>query len=133
MDIQALRETAHLSVSGINDYLDCGLLYKLSRLDKLQPESYSDSLVLGQAVHKALAFFYRERQAGGASPRSSSRTASAIIGRAWPTAGATSSTRPVRAIIPTSMRVRACSKLSWSSFPRRKAKSWPWRSLSSLR
>ena len=64
MDINDLRETAHLSASGIRDYLDCGLLYKFSRIDKLQPESYPDSLVLGQAVHRVLADFYQKLQAG---------------------------------------------------------------------
>jgi putative RecB family exonuclease len=64
MDIDDLRETAHLSASGIRDYLDCGLLYKFSRIDKLRPESYPDSLVLGQAVHRVLADFYLNLQAG---------------------------------------------------------------------
>jgi putative RecB family exonuclease len=64
MDINDLRETAHLSASGIRDYLDCGLVYKLSRIDKLQPESYPDSLVLGQAVHRVLAGFYQELKSG---------------------------------------------------------------------
>ena len=64
MDINDLREAAHLSASGIRDYLDCGLLYKFSRIDKLQPESYPDSLVLGQAVHRVLADFYQKLQAG---------------------------------------------------------------------
>ena len=43
MEISELRDQAHLSASGINDYLECGLLYKFSRIDKRQPESYSDS------------------------------------------------------------------------------------------
>lgn len=64
MEISDLREQAHLSASGINDYLDCGLLYKFSRIDRRQPESISDSLVLGKAIHGVLADFYRELKAG---------------------------------------------------------------------
>jgi len=64
MDISDLREKAHLSASGISDYLDCGLLYKFSRIDRRRPESYPDALVLGQAVHRVLAGFYQELKGG---------------------------------------------------------------------
>jgi putative RecB family exonuclease len=64
MEINQLREHPHLSVSGISDYLECGLLYKFSRVEKRQPESYSDSLVLGQAIHRTLANFYLKLQSG---------------------------------------------------------------------
>jgi putative RecB family exonuclease len=64
MEISDLREQPHLSASGVRDYLDCGLLYKFSRIDRRQPESISDSLVLGRAIHAVLADFYRELQAG---------------------------------------------------------------------
>jgi putative RecB family exonuclease len=64
MEIQELRERPHLSASGISDYLECGLLYKFSRVDRRQPETFSDSLVLGQAVHRTLADFYKKLQAG---------------------------------------------------------------------
>jgi putative RecB family exonuclease len=64
MEIHELRDRPHLSASGINDYLECGLLYKFSRIDKRQPESYSDGLVLGQAIHRVLADFYKKLQTG---------------------------------------------------------------------
>ena len=64
MKITELRDQPHLSASGINDYLECGLLYKLSRVDRLRPESYPDSLVLGQAIHRVLADFYLKLQSG---------------------------------------------------------------------
>jgi putative RecB family exonuclease len=64
MEITELRKQAHLSASGIADYLECGLLYKFARIDKCRPESLSDSLVLGQAVHRVLAYFYQELQSG---------------------------------------------------------------------
>jgi putative RecB family exonuclease len=64
MKISELRHQPHLSASGINDYLECGLLYKFSRIDKRQPESHSDSLILGRAIHRVLADFYHYLQAG---------------------------------------------------------------------
>lgn len=64
MDINELRQQPHLSASGLNDYLECGLLYKFSRIDRLEPESISDSLVLGKAIHAVLAIFYRELKGG---------------------------------------------------------------------
>jgi putative RecB family exonuclease len=64
MEINKLRQQPHLSASGLNDYLECGLLYKFARIDKRRPETISDSLVLGQAVHAVLAEFYQALQAG---------------------------------------------------------------------
>jgi putative RecB family exonuclease len=64
MKITELRDQPHLSASGINDYLECGLLYKFSRIEKRQPESYSDSLMLGKAIHRVLADFYLKLRAG---------------------------------------------------------------------
>jgi putative RecB family exonuclease len=64
MEISELRQQPHLSASGLNDYLECGLLYKFARIDKRRPETISDSLVLGQAVHAVLAEFYQALQAG---------------------------------------------------------------------
>ena len=64
MEINEFKNQAHLSASGINDYLECGLLYKFSRIEKRQPEIYSDSLVLGKAIHRVLADFYLKLRAG---------------------------------------------------------------------
>ena len=58
MDINSLRVKPHLSASAINDYCECGLLYKFSRIDKLKPESKSADLVFGSTVHSVLAEFY---------------------------------------------------------------------------
>ena len=54
MDMSELRKEPHLSASSINDYIDCGLLYKLGRIDKLPPEFRSSDLELGSCVHRAL-------------------------------------------------------------------------------
>lgn len=64
MDIDELRKDAHLSASSISAYIECGLLYKLSRLDKLEPESTSDALELGSTIHQALADFNQLRMQG---------------------------------------------------------------------
>jgi putative RecB family exonuclease len=64
MDIHKLRSQPHLSASAINDYCDCGLRYKLSRVDLLPPESTPAEMVLGSAIHRALADFYQELKSG---------------------------------------------------------------------
>ncbi|MFC1513473.1 RecB family exonuclease [candidate division KSB1 bacterium] len=64
MDIFDLKKQPHLSASGINDYVECSLLYKLGRVDKNEPEFVSDSLLFGSAIHIVLAQFYQELIAG---------------------------------------------------------------------
>jgi putative RecB family exonuclease len=54
----------HLSVSAINDYVDCGLLYKFSRLERIESEFVPDVRLFGSAIHKALAEFHQERMIG---------------------------------------------------------------------
>ena len=64
MNIEKLRNQPHLSVSSIQKYIDCGMQYKFSRIDRLPPEFISDNLVFGTAMHKALAEFNQERLSG---------------------------------------------------------------------
>jgi putative RecB family exonuclease len=64
MELAKLREQPHLSVSSITDYVDCGLLFKFSRIDKLEPEFKADSLLFGSTVHQTLAQFYTELKTG---------------------------------------------------------------------
>jgi len=64
MDISELRKEPHLSASSINDYIDCGLLYKLGRVDKLPMEFKSDSLEFGSVTHKVLEEHYRMKMEG---------------------------------------------------------------------
>src|SRR6266849_2132035 len=49
----------HLSHSRINRYLLCPEQYRLYYIKNLRPRRYSASLVFGQAVHQALATFFR--------------------------------------------------------------------------
>ena len=64
MDIMELKKSPHLSASGIKDYCECSLKYRLSRVDKLKPEGTSDALELGSCIHKALADFHQEKMVG---------------------------------------------------------------------
>ena len=64
MDIATLRKKPHLSASSINDYLDCGLLFKFSRVDRIPIEFKSDALVFGSAIHKVLEGFHGAKLIG---------------------------------------------------------------------
>jgi len=64
MELQELRNTPHLSASSINDYIDCGLLYKFGRMDKIQFETIPDTLVFGTVIHLVLAEFHMRRMIG---------------------------------------------------------------------
>ena len=69
MTIEELRKEPHLSASGINDYVDCSLLYKLSRIDKRIPEFTADSLAFGGTIHEVNAVFQNHRKDGNSFTR----------------------------------------------------------------
>jgi len=64
MNIMDLRKQPHLSASGINDYIDCGLQYKFGRVDHIPPEFVADNLVFGSAIHRVLESFHRAKLLG---------------------------------------------------------------------
>jgi len=64
MDIADLRKNPHLSASAISDYIDCGLLFKFGRVDRIPPEFTADNLVYGSVIHKVLEEFHLERMIG---------------------------------------------------------------------
>jgi len=64
MDLWELKKEPHLSASSVGDWVECGLLYKLGRIDKLPLESKSDALEFGSVIHLVLAEFYQERMVG---------------------------------------------------------------------
>jgi len=64
MNIEELRQKPHLSASSINSYLECGLQYRFSRVDKLKPEFTADALVYGSTIHKAIEFIQSNRMMG---------------------------------------------------------------------
>ena len=61
MELYELRKKPHLSVSSIGDYLECGMLYRFSRVDRLPMEFVSDALEFGSVIHKVLAEFYQAK------------------------------------------------------------------------
>jgi putative RecB family exonuclease len=62
--ISEIRDQPHLSASSVGDYLDCSLLYKFTRIDKLRPEFKSDAMEFGSAIHLTLAEFYKQKMIG---------------------------------------------------------------------
>jgi putative RecB family exonuclease len=68
MKLSDLRKTPHLSSSSINDYIECGLLYKFGRIDRLPMEFKSDALEFGSAIHATLAEFYQFKMVGDILP-----------------------------------------------------------------
>jgi len=64
MELAELRKGEHLSASSVNDYVECGLLYKFGRIDKVPWESKSDALELGTAIHRVLGEFYQHKLIG---------------------------------------------------------------------
>lgn len=64
MKLHELRQEPHLSASGINDYMECGLAYRFARIDRLKAEFTADALVFGTCIHQVLADFHQERLTG---------------------------------------------------------------------
>lgn len=64
MELSELRNTPHLSASSVGDYLDCGLLYKFGRIDKLKPEFTPDALEFGSAIHLVMAEIHQQKMTG---------------------------------------------------------------------
>ena len=55
MNLGDLRQKPHLSASSIGDYIDCGMLYKFGRVDRLPREFVADAMEFGTVIHKVLA------------------------------------------------------------------------------
>ena len=61
MTLSELRASPHLSASSISDFIECGLLYKFSRVDKIPIERTSYNMVFGSAIHRTLEKFYQAK------------------------------------------------------------------------
>jgi putative RecB family exonuclease len=59
MELSELRKLPHLSSSSISDYVDCGMLYKFGRIDRIKREFTADSLEYGTTMHRVLADVYQ--------------------------------------------------------------------------
>jgi len=68
MDLATLRQQPHLSASSIGDYIECSLLFKFGRIDRLPMEFKSDALEFGTTIHLVLAAFYQEKMSGHRMP-----------------------------------------------------------------
>jgi putative RecB family exonuclease len=64
MVLSELRQTEHLSASSIGEYVECSLLYKFGRIDKLPMEFKSDALEFGTCIHRVLEQFFGARMIG---------------------------------------------------------------------
>ena len=64
MSLAELRKKPHLSASAINDYIECGLLFKFSRIDKAKRDFTPDAMVFGTVIHRVLEQFYLARMDG---------------------------------------------------------------------
>jgi putative RecB family exonuclease len=64
MELNELRKTPHLSASGVNEYVECSLLYRFGRIDRLPMEFVAAELEFGTAIHKVLEEFYRAKMIG---------------------------------------------------------------------
>ena len=64
MVLSELRKLPHLSASAIGEYVECSLLYRFGRIDKLPMEFKSDNLEFGTVIHRVLAEFYQARMTG---------------------------------------------------------------------
>ena len=64
MLLSELRQKPHLSASSVNDYLECGMLYRFGRVDRLPMEFVSDALEFGSVIHVVLADYYQAKITG---------------------------------------------------------------------
>ena len=68
MVLSELRKLPHLSASAIGEYVECSLLYRFGRIDKLPFEFRSDNLEFGTVIHRVLGEFYQARMTGDRMP-----------------------------------------------------------------
>ena len=64
MNIKELSKTPHLSASSISKYIDCGLSYRFSKVDRIKAEFTPDVLVFGSAIHWVIANINQGRKVG---------------------------------------------------------------------
>ena len=64
MTLSELRKTEHLSASSIGTYVECSLMYKFSKIDKIKMEERPSAMEFGSAIHITLEQFYQEKMIG---------------------------------------------------------------------
>ena len=58
MVLSELRKLPHLSISSVNSWIDCGLMYKFGKIDKIPIEAKTDALEFGTVIHLVLGEYY---------------------------------------------------------------------------
>ncbi len=64
MVLSELRQMPHLSASSIGDYVECSLLYKFGRIDRLPMDFKADALIFGTVIHLVLGEYYEAKMIG---------------------------------------------------------------------
>ena len=64
MILSELRQMPHLSASSIGDYVECSLLYKFGRIDRLPMDFKADAMIFGSVIHLVLGEYYEEKMIG---------------------------------------------------------------------
>jgi len=64
MELWELRQSPHLSASSVGEYVECGLSYKFSKIDKIPIEFKADALEFGTVIHRTLDDYYQEKLIG---------------------------------------------------------------------
>ena len=64
MVLSELRHQPHLSASSIGEYVECSLLYKFGRIDRLPMEFKADAMIFGTCIHRVLEQFYSAKMIG---------------------------------------------------------------------
>ena len=64
MVLSELRQQPHLSASSIGEYVECSLLYRFGRIDRLPMEFKAEALEFGTCIHRVLEQFYSAKMIG---------------------------------------------------------------------
>lgn len=57
MNYHEIKNKPHLSASAISTYIDCSLLYMITKVKKIKAEFRPDAMEFGSAIHRAVAEF----------------------------------------------------------------------------
>jgi hypothetical protein len=79
MLLSELRQKSHLSASSIGDYLECGMLYRFSRIDRLPMEFVADAMEFGSVIHIVLAEYYQAKMTGDIQHKRENPSTSRIL------------------------------------------------------
>ena len=68
MLLSDLRQMPHLSISAVNSWIDCGLMYKFGKIDKMPMEFKADALEFGTVIHLVLGEYFEKKMVGERMP-----------------------------------------------------------------